>query len=163
MVIAIRVNHERINGRNKVTQQNFEPIEIHLKRLEVTRNAWTNVIVRAQKDINYHGNVVSALNGKTKSAAEIIQEEASWAEIVRANKRTQQAERRLEEIALEEKELIELSSISNVKEFFKQVNNSADDFNWIEEGYHYIYCNRCGESEQIIYKAEFIGEHSKCK
>jgi hypothetical protein len=143
-----------------MTQANFQSIEIHLKRLEVARNAWTGVVNKAAKDIDYHGNVISALHAIKRTEKEQQLYDSSWEEVARANKRLSQAEKRLKDIDEEESQLLELSKISKAKEFMREVNSGAVE--WIEEGYHYIYCNRCGDSEQLLYKPQFLQEHSGC-
>ena len=140
---------------------NYQSLDIHLKRLETSRSSWTGVILKAQQDIDYHGNVVSALY-ESENAKDKITCSSSWNAIAIANKRMEYAKKRLAAIDLEEAELRDTASISKAKEFIREQNTNIE-MDWIEEGWSYVYCTRCGETDHIDTYEEFVVIHAKCQ
>jgi hypothetical protein len=101
----------------------FEALEVHLKRLDTAKSAWLGQLIKADKDIDYHGNIISSFVGRdnlTEDDRKVV--ESSWTEVSKANQRQQVAERRLREVEIQRQELIDLASISKAKEFMRGVN-----------------------------------------
>lgn len=108
-----------------MSEQSYEPLEIHLKRIDLAINSWMGQAIAAQTRIQYNGNVVCRLTTRSSpplTDADRKQLESSWHEISEANKIQDLAEQKLQELKEERRELIEIATISTAKEFLRGVN-----------------------------------------